>query len=350
MIELGCFSAYLGKDEGKVDSGFDSVLPMVVDVANPDVLLEYPENPLQLPAIADDVPKGHGLHAQLRCKVHDEIGFMQEGHGQDIPFQRWGVDCISLVFDPTLPREEPASMVLNEDCQPREVTNLGSDRPSHISLHLPVGGKPADQVHAKILDQDSIFRGDIGGVDRKGAAVQIGSHPFQGPAQPAKRSSQPLIQGQRGVARTFVRRGDDADIQKKDVEAIADDRAKRLDVDPDYHLLHRPAVEEAGPSTEIPSGKPREIIRANRDEMPALEGWVPGMPLPKMFRQFLAPPLYEPSEPSSGGNDIQGLVKGVFVDSVGISKVIEAVAVQKPGHSPSHDQPPVGGICYGVKH
>ena len=125
----------LGKNEMKVDSGLDTVFLLVMDIADPDVLLENPENPFKLPTIADDVSQRDGLHARVRTEVNLEIPLMDKGNHDDGGVQRWHVDGIPLEFDPLLPTKGPAGPMMREEGQAGEVANIGGDRPAHFPSH-----------------------------------------------------------------------------------------------------------------------------------------------------------------------------------------------------------------------
>ena len=340
----------LSEDDMEINSGLDTVLLMVVDVPDSDVLLEDPEDSLQLPAITEDVSKGDCFHIEFRGEVNQKVSLIKEGHHQGIPLQRGHLDSVSLEFDSNFPSKGPASMVLHEDRHSGETGNLGSNRPAHIPFYFSVGGKFTDHMHAQILNLGNVLWGNVGRVNGKGTPFEVGSFGFQECPQIAKGSSQPLVLVQRVATTPFRGRGKDPDIQDDDIEAITDYRTKRFNIDSDHNLLHRSAVKEAGPTTKVASSRAGAVISAKRDEMPAFVGRIPGMPLPEMFCQLQTPPLHEPSEPPRGSDGIKSLIEVVFVNSMGYGKIQKTIAVQEAGHGSSHDQSPVRGVQNRVKH
>lgn len=282
----------------KIDSGLKPLFPMMVDITDSDVLLENPEQPLQLPSISNNISQGDSLHLGVGAEVDHDVSLVDEGHHESGNLQRRDIDSVSLILDIVFPAKSPELRAVKKDCQASKKASIGREGTIHDPGHISVGGKPAYHEHAQLLHQGNVFWRDIGSIDSQGATSQIGVTHQQKSIQAGEDLAQPCILIQRASATTNRPRWNDSNGKNHHVLTITNDAKHHLDIDSGNNTLLGATVEQSSPTACISACGSGEVIGAQGDGMPAFEGRIAGVPSPKMSCQLFPATLNQTPQPS----------------------------------------------------
>ncbi|RCK80549.1 MAG: hypothetical protein OZSIB_2862 [Candidatus Ozemobacter sibiricus] len=346
----GRVSGHLCKQEMQIDSCFTPCVNLVMDVADADILLQNPEDPLQLPSVADEVAQSYCFHAGFGGEIRQKVRVMDESDHENVGLEGRDKDGVSLIEDAFLAAKFPIRRSMKERRQLCKKTGFGSERPINVSVNHPIGGELAYQVHPQLVNQSHVLWRNVGCIYHEGAPLKVGLTNGQERFHLAKCLAESLILVQRRASLTFGRWRDDSHGQDDNFIAVANHRRQDFDVDPGDHLFNRAAVEQPCPPTQCPSGHAGKIVSAQGDRMSAPVGGIFGMPSLQMGRQPLPTSFDKPAKPASGRNRIKTGIQSILVDVIGLGEIKQAVTVEKPCHGSGQDQPPVNRIGNHIQH